>query len=170
MTIQVTRANNVYSLPLETIIRDPQQNVPLQPGDVVTALFQPYSFTALGATGKNEEVNFETQGITVAQALARSGGLIDSRSNPKGVFIFRFEPKDALEWAQNPVKTTADNRVPTVFRIDLTNPNSFFLMQDFPIENKDILYVSNAPITEIQKFLNVLFSVAYPILAVKQVQ
>jgi polysaccharide export outer membrane protein len=75
-----------------------------------------------------------------------------------------------LEWAQNPVKTTADNRVPTVFRIDLTNPNSFFLMQDFPIENKDILYVSNAPITEIQKFLNVLFSVAYPILAVKQVQ
>jgi polysaccharide export outer membrane protein len=37
------------------------------------------------------------------------------------------------------------------------------------MENKDILYVSNAPITEIQKALNVLFSVAYPVLAVKQV-
>lgn len=168
-TIQVTRADDVYSLPLETIIRDPKQNVPLLPGDVVTALFQPYSFTALGATGKSEEINFETQGITMAQALARAGGLLDARSNPKGVFIFRFEPKDALTWPHEPVRSTADNLVPTVFRIDLTDPNSFFLIQSFPIENKDVLYVSNAPITEIQKFLNVLFSVAYPILAIKQV-
>jgi len=170
MTIQVTRADNVYSLPLETIIKDPKQNVPLQPGDVVTALFQPYSFTALGATGKNEEINFETQGITLAQALARSGGLIDTRSNPRGVFIFRFEPKSAMAWPQQPVKTTLQDTVPTVFRIDLSNPNSFFLMQSFPMENRDILYVSNAPITEVQKFLNVIFSVAYPILAIKQVQ
>jgi hypothetical protein len=42
--------------------------------------------------GLHEEINFETQGISLAQALARSGGLIDSRSNPQGVFIFRFEP------------------------------------------------------------------------------
>jgi polysaccharide biosynthesis/export protein len=169
MTIQVTRADNVYSLPLETIIRDPRQNVPLQPGDVVTALFQPYSFTALGATGKNEEINFETQGITLAQALARSGGLIDSRSNATGVFIFRFEPKAALTWPHDPVMTTAEGMVPVIFRIDLTDPRSFFLIQSFPMENKDVLYVSNAPITEIQKSLNVLFSVVYPILAFKQV-
>jgi polysaccharide export outer membrane protein len=169
MTIQITRADNVYSLPLETIIRDPRQNVPLQPGDVVTALFQPYSFTALGATGKNEEINFETQGITLAQALARSGGLIDSRSNARGVFIFRFEPKAALAWPREPVMTTSEGMVPAVFRIDLSDPASFFAIQSFPIENRDILYVSNAPITEVQKALNVLFSVAYPTLALKQV-
>ncbi len=169
MTIQVTRGDNVYSLPLETIIRDPHQNVPLLPGDVVTALFQPYSFTALGASGKNEEVNFETQGITLAQALARSGGLIDSRSNVRGVFVFRFEPKNALTWQHTPVTTTAEGLVPVAFRIDLSDPASFFEIQNFPIENRDILYVSNAPITEVQKFLNVLFSVAYPILAIKQV-
>jgi polysaccharide export outer membrane protein len=169
MTIQVTRAKNVYSLPLETIIRNPEQNVTLLPGDVVTALFQPFSFTALGATGKDEEVNFETQGITLAQALARSGGLIDSRSNPKGVFLFRFEPKSALEWPRQPVMATPEGVVPVVFRIDLTNPSSFFLMQSFPIENRDVLYVSNAPVTELQKFLNLLFTVAYPVLAVKQV-
>jgi polysaccharide export outer membrane protein len=169
MTIQVTRDENVYSLPLETIIRDPKQNVPLLPGDVVTALFQPYSFTALGATGKNEEINFETQGITLAQALARSGGLIDARSNARGVFIFRLEPKSALPWPHEPVMTTPDGLVPAVFRIDLSDPRSFFLIQSFPIENRDVLYVSNAPITEIQKFLNVIFEVAYPILAIKQV-
>lgn len=168
MTIQVTRAESVYSLPLETIIRDPHQNVTLLPGDVVTALYQPYSFTALGATGKNEEVNFETQGITLAQALARSGGLLDSRSNPQGVFIFRFEPSSALTWPHEPVVATPEGKVPVVFRIDLTNPSSFFEMQSFPIENSDVLYVSNAPITELQKFLNLLFTVAYPVLAAKQ--
>ena len=166
-TIQLTRADNVYSLPLETIIRDPRQNVPLLPGDVVTALFQPFSFTALGASGKNEEINFETQGISLAQAIARSGGLIDSRSNARGVFVFRFEAKSALEWPQLPVRTTADGLVPTVFRVDLTDPESLFLIQNFPMENRDVLYVSNAPITEIEKFLNVLFSVAYPVLAAK---
>jgi len=166
-TIQLTRSNHVYSLPLETIIRDPRQNVPLLPGDVITALFQPFSFTALGASGKNEEINFETQGISLAQALARSGGLIDLRSNARGVFIFRFEPKDALSWPREPVLTTADGLVPTVYRIDLSDPKSLFLIQNFPMENRDVLYVSNAPITEIEKFLNVLFSVAYPILAAK---
>jgi polysaccharide biosynthesis/export protein len=168
-TIQVTRANNVYSLPLETIIRDPQQNVTLLPGDVVTALFQPFSFTALGATGKNDEINFETQGITLAQALARSGGLLDTRSNAMGVFIFRFEPLDALNWPHQPVMATPEQMVPVVYRIDLKNPSSFFVMQSFPIENRDVLYVSNAPVTELQKFLSLLFTVAYPILTVKQV-
>jgi polysaccharide export outer membrane protein len=169
MTIQVTRANNVYSLPLETIIRNPAQNVTLLPGDVVTALFQPFSFTALGATGKNDEVNFETQGISLAQALARSGGLIDTRSNPTGVFIFRFEPKDALDWSRQPVLTTPEGMVPVIFRVDLSKPSSFFLMQSFPVENRDVLYVSNSPVTELQKFLNLLFTVAYPVLAAKQV-
>jgi polysaccharide export outer membrane protein len=85
------------------------------------------------------------------------------------VFIFRFEPKDAIAWPHQPVKTTAKNLVPTVFRIDLSNPNSFFLMQNFVIENKDVVYVSNAPINEIQKALNVLLTIAYPIIAIQQI-
>lgn len=168
MTIQVTRGSNVYSLPLETVIRDPKQNVPLQPGDVVTALFAPLSFTTLGATGKNEEINFEAQGISLAQALARSGGLVDSRSNPQGVFIFRFEPKDALAWPHEPVLTTPEGLVPVIYRIDLKNPSSFFVMQSFAMNNKDLLYVANAPAAELQKFLNLVVSVAYPVLTFKQ--
>ncbi len=169
MTIQVTRGENVYSLPLETIIQDPKQNVPLQPGDVITALYQPFSFTALGATGKNDEINFETQGISLAQALARSGGMVDLRSNPQGVFIFRFEPKSALDWPRQPVMTTPEGMVPVVYRIDLLDPRSFFVMQSFAVHDKDILYVSNAPVAELQKFLNLLFTVAYPVLTAHQV-
>jgi polysaccharide export outer membrane protein len=168
MTIQVTRGAAFYSLPLDRVIQDPAQNVPLSPGDVVTAMYQPFSFTALGATGKNEEVSFEAQGISLAQALARVGGLLDTRSNPEGVFIFRFEPRGALEWPRQPAAATADGLVPVVYRLNLRDPSSFFVMQDFPISNKDLLYVSNAPAAELQKFLNVVFSIAYPVLTAIQ--
>jgi polysaccharide biosynthesis/export protein len=163
MTVQLTRGGRYHSLPLDLVIRDPRQNVPLLPGDVVTAIHQPLSFTALGATGKNEEIPFEAQGITLAQALARSGGLIDTRSNPQGVFLFRLEPSGALDWPNKPAAVTPEGMVPVVYRIDLRDPASFFVMQGFPISDKDVLYVSNAPATELQKFLNLVFSAFYPV-------
>jgi polysaccharide export outer membrane protein len=173
MTIQITRGANVYALPLETIIQDPRQNIPLQPGDVITALYQPLSFTALGATGKNDEITFETQGISLAQALARSGGLIDTRSNPSGVFVFRLEPRGAAEegvsQAHPQTPTAANTLVPVVYRVDLKDPRSLFWIQSFPIKDKDVLYVSNAPVAEVQKFLNLLFTLAYPVLTGVQV-
>ena len=164
MTLQVTRGNQFQSLPLDTVIRDPRQNVLLQAGDVITAMFQPLSFTTLGATGKNDEIAFEAQGINLAQALARSGGMIDTRSDPKGVFIFRFEPAAALNWPRQPVATTPEGLVPVVYRIDLKDPSSFFVMQSFPMNNKDVLYVANSPTAELQKFLNVLFLIYYPVI------
>jgi polysaccharide export outer membrane protein len=166
-TIQITRGASVYALPLETIIQDPKQNVSLQSGDVITALFQPLSFTALGATGKNDEINFETQGISLAQALARSGALIDSRSNPSGVFVFRLEKKSTeteSRPAEDATMTTAQGLVPVIYRVDLKDPRSLFWIQNFPIKDKDVLYVSNAPAAELQKFLNLLFTLAYPVL------
>jgi polysaccharide export outer membrane protein len=162
-TVQITRGEQFVTLPLDTVIRDPRQNVALLPGDVVTAVFQSLSFTALGATGKNEEINFESKGISLAQALARAGGLIDSRSDAKGVFIFRLEDGKALNWPRQPVTTTPEGQVPVVYRFDLQDPRSFFVMQSFPISDRDVLYVSNAPAAELQKFLNLAFSVIYPI-------
>jgi polysaccharide export outer membrane protein len=52
-----------------------------------------------------------------------------------------------------------------VYRVDLRNPSSFFVMQSFPMSNKDVLFVSNAPAAELQKFLNLVFSIAYPVLS-----
>ena len=168
MTIQLTRGESVFAMPLDSIIRDPKQNVMLNRGDVVTAMFQPLSFTALGATGKNEEINFEAQGISLAQALARTGGLRDERSDPQGVFIFRFESVNALPWPKQPVMSTPDGKVAVIYRIDLRDPASFFVAQTFQMNNKDLLYISNAPVAELQKFLNVVFSITYPLLTARQ--
>jgi polysaccharide export outer membrane protein len=161
-TIQLTRGTSVYSLPLDTIIRDPRQNIVLQPGDVITALFQPFSFTALGATGKSDEITFEAKGITLAQALARAGGPLDNRSDAAGAFIFRLEERDALQWS-TPPQTTPDGKVAVIYRIDLRDPRTFFVAQSFPMANKDVLYIANAPAAQLQKFLNLLVSTIYPI-------
>lgn len=163
MTLQVTRGNQVQALPLDTIIRDPRQNIMLLPGDVVTSLFQPLSFTVLGATGKNEELNFEAQGISLAQALARAGGLQDARSDAQGVFIFRLESPAALELNGKTVATTPEGKIPVIYRVNLKDPATFFVAQSFPVQNRDVLYVSNAPAAELQKFLTIVVSAVYPI-------
>ena len=149
-TIQITRGDRVVSLPLETVIRDPAQNIRLRDDDVVTALYQPFSFTSLGATGNNAEIPFEATGLTLAQALGRVGGLRDDRANVRGVFIFRLENPAAIDPAiALTARRTPDGRIPVIYRIDLSNPATFFVAQDFPIRNKDVLYVSSAPLTDL---------------------
>ena len=166
-TVQVTRGQQLQRLPLDVVIQDPSQNVPLHPGDVVTALFQTNSFTALGATGRNEEIAFEANGISLAQALARAGGVLDNRGDARGVFLFRFEREGAVEWPHQPVNKAPDGRVPVIYRMNLGDPASFFVMQNFPMRDRDVLYVSNAPAADLQKFLNLVFSVVYPITAIQ---
>ncbi len=164
MTLQVTRGRQVNAMPLAHIIRDPKQNIVLQAGDVITALYQPHSFTVLGATGKNEEIKFEAQGISLTQALARAGGLQDGRADARAVFIFRFEDSGVLD--PKKLKRKAPQYVPVVYQLNLTNPASFFTGQQFKINNEDVLYVSNAPAADLQKFLNIVVSAVYPIVNV----
>lgn len=166
ITIQLSRNSQVQTIALEKVIQDPKQNIHLAPGDVLTAFYQPYSFTVLGATGKNDEINFEAQGISLTQALGRIGGLQDNRANAKGLFIFRFEDPSTLPKDQKPKVLTNDGKFPVVYRVDMNNPATFFVAQNFNIKHKDVIYVSSAPAAELQKFLNIVVSVVYPIVNV----
>jgi polysaccharide biosynthesis/export protein len=161
-TIQITRGTTTAAMSLDGIIRDSQQNITLNAGDIITAIYQPLSFTALGATGKNDEINFEAQGISLSQALGRLGGLQDARADAQGIFVFRLEKANALNWPNVPVATTPEGMVPVIYKIDLKDPASFFTAQSFMLENKDLLYVSNAPAAEIQKFANLIYTIAIP--------
>lgn len=160
--VQLSRDETTTTMPLDLVIRDPLQNIRLKPGDVVTALYQSQSFSAMGATGKNEEIPFEAQGISLAQALARAGGLNDNRADARGVFIFRFEDAKLLG-VIDPAKVTADGTVPVVYQVDLRDPASLFVTQNFPIQNSDVLYVANSPEAEFSKFLRLVMSVAVPV-------
>lgn len=167
-SVQVTRGDVVLQLPMDEVVRDPRQNIMLKSGDVVTALYQPFSFTVLGAAGRNDELNFEAQGITLAQAMGRVGGLQDNRANPRGVFIFRFEDPAALapEMLAG-AQLTPEGKVPVIYRIDMQDPTTLFVAQSFPVRNKDVLYVSNAPLADFQKFVNIVSSLVFPIISLQ---
>lgn len=168
-TIQVTRGNEVAILPLAAVIGDPTQNIRLAPNDVVTALFQPFSFIALGQTGTSAEIPFESTGLTLAQALGRVGGLKDDRADVRGAFIFRLEDPAALDPAlAATARRTPDGRIPVIYRVDMSNPATFFVAQSFPIEDKDVLYVSRAPLADFQRFVSMVASMAFPVLNVSR--
>lgn len=161
--IQLSRNGRLLAMPLEQIIRDPAQNVYLQPGDVITASYQPLSFTVLGAMGKNEEINFEAQGISLTQALARSGGLKDNQADARGLLIFRLEEAKLFPELASKMDVGQDGKLPVIYQLNLRDPRSFLSAQNFPVRNKDVIYVANAPAAELQKFLSIMTSSIYSI-------
>lgn len=168
VSVQLMRDGKGVEMPLDALIATPGQNIYLRPGDVVTVSYQPASFTALGATGRNEEIKFEARGISLAQALGRMGGLRDDRANPRGVFIFRLEKPEALgSLASTGVAPDADGRVPVIYRVDLRDPVSFFTAQHFAMKDRDVVYVTNAPVADLQKFVSIIGAAVYPIVTVQ---
>ena len=148
--IQLTRNKKNNQIPLSLLLSNPKFNIYLQQNDIITLINKPSSFISMGATGATKEVRFEAIGINLSQALGRIGGLIDNKANAKGVFVFRYQDKLL---ANNKKET-----IPTIYQIDLTDPNSLFIIKNFQIQNNDIVYVASAPIVELQKFLYAVFS------------
>lgn len=163
VSLQLSRGDVTASMPLDDIIRESKQNIPLLPGDVLTALFQPWTFSVLGATGKNQEIPFEARGISLAQALARSGGLNDNRADPGGVFVFRFEDAPLVE---TPAQLPVNGKMPVVYQVNFNDPGAFFVTQNFPVQDKDVIYVANMPSAELAKFLRMLSMVVAPSLSI----
>lgn len=166
-SIQITRNDQVVSMPMDTVVRDPKQNIRLQPDDVVTAIFQPYSFTALGAVGLQSEVIFEATGITLSQAMGRVNGVQDNRTNVKGVFLFRLEDPARLDPASVAnARLMPDGKLPVVYRIDFSDPRGIFLAQSFQMRDRDVLYISNAPGVDLQKFVTILSQTAFSFIGI----
>lgn len=164
MSLQLSRKGVNARMPLDMIVADPKQNLYLQPGDVLAALFQPWSFSILGAAGKNVEVPFEASGISLAQALARSGGLNDFKSDPGGVFVFRYEEAELLN--EPSALPGIDGRIPVVYQVDFNDPKTFFVTQNFPMQDKDLIYIANMPSAELQKFMQMVGMLLSPALSI----
>jgi hypothetical protein len=59
--------------------------------------------------------------------------------------------------------TDSQGRVPTIYRLDMSDPGAFLVAQGFMVKNKDVIYVANASSIEFAKFLNIMVQVLYPI-------
>lgn len=170
VTVQVNRGMQSVEMPMSDLLNDARQNIVLQPGDVVSVNYQSKSYTVLGATVKNDEINYESNGISLMQALARAGGLNDNRADSRGVFIFRYETPMMLTYDQLyrvPEQFKQAGRIPVVYRLNLKDPMNYLVAQNFPIKNNDVIYVSNAPATEFAKFLNMVSQTVFSVTGIR---
>ena len=157
IAVVLARENRVVRVPLQVVLDEPSENVFMQAADVVTLVLDPQTFTASGATGRNAVVAFETPTLSLDEALGKVGGVLDDRGDPDGVFVIRFEPETVtralsdLRLASVPMGPT-----PVVYHLKLRDPNALFLARRFAMRNKDILYVSNAPLSDAQKVLSLI--------------
>jgi polysaccharide biosynthesis/export protein len=163
--VRLSRDGITATIPMEMLVSDPAENIYAYPGDVLTLVRLPQSFTVFGATGANAQVNFTAERMTLVEALAKAGGLQDLRADPAGVFLFRFEPPAIVKTLGRPqLGTGPDGFSPMVYRLDLSDAKSYFLAQRFPIRDKDIIYVANADLNELQKFFSLLNTLTGPVI------
>lgn len=166
--VKLSRDGHTASLPMQILLDHPEENVFVRPGDTLTLVRDPQTFTAFGATGRNSVVTFDARGITLEEAVAKAGGLLDYQSDAAGVFLLRSEPAAiARKLDPNFPVAPGQTTVPVVYRINLKDTNTFFLARKFAIQNKDMIYVANAPLTDIQKFLGLVQTVAAPVSTAK---
>ena len=161
--IRLSRGQVTATVPMTAVVSNPRENIYLRPGDVLTLVRDPQTFLAVGALGNATELPFSAEGITLAQALARARGLSDFQADPTGTYIFRFEPASVVRKLNPGSKLLGTPLVPVVYRIDMRDPNSLFMTQAFRMRNRDLVYVSNAPFTELQKVLSVFSTVTGPV-------
>jgi len=84
--------------------------------------------------------------LTLLEALGQVGGLSDERANKTGVFLFRMGDIQGNPGARA-----------RVFRLDLNQPVSIFVAQQFGVQPGDVVFVANAPLYEYNKILNAIY-------------
>jgi polysaccharide export outer membrane protein len=158
--ISLSRGNVTGRVPMQALLTNPRENIFARPNDVITVEQQPQTFTVFGATGRNALVPFDAIGLTVEEAVAKSGGILDNLADPQGVFLLRAEPVSVARELDPAYPIEPGARfVNVVYRINLKDANTYFVARHMPLRNKDMVYVAASPSNEFYKAMQ-LFSTA----------
>ncbi|WP_319826349.1 polysaccharide biosynthesis/export family protein [Thalassovita sp.] len=153
--VTVTRGTERGRIWLQDLYEHPELDIALRGGDRILVEGDTRSFTALGATGSQRRVNFESQSLSAVEAIAQVGGLVTTSSDPTGVFIFRNEPAEIANQVLGRNDLIGAQRM--VYVLDLTKPNGMFVARDFAVRDDDTLYVTEAPFTQWDKTIAAVF-------------
>lgn len=164
VVVRFTRDGMQIEERLDRVRAGSPDDLVLVPGDRVELIRRPRTYIVLGAANHPSQVQFEQSDLTLAEAVARAGGPNDGAANPRAVFLFRYDPP-----APQPAGGAAPVPQPTIYRLNLLEPASFFLAQRFPMRDKDVLYVSNAAINRTSKLVSIVNQLFSPFVAARTV-
>ncbi|MFT6155875.1 MAG: polysaccharide export outer membrane protein [Neolewinella sp.] len=125
-------------------------NLLLQDGDLIhVPRNDSEKIFVLGEVNRPQSLNMSRNGTSLAEALAEASGINESRADGRGIYVLRNTGinKDSQGL---PVYTAK------VFHLNASSAAGFMLADRFPLESRDVVYVSPAPITRWNRFLSQL--------------
>jgi len=163
--VSLERGGRRATVPFGTLVYQPSNNIYVHAGDTIYVYTEPQTFLAFGATtagavggggGGGSQLKFDAWRVTLAEAVAKAGGLNDVIAEPASVFLYRGEPREVAQRLGIDCSKFEGPIIPIIYNVNLRDPAGFFLARAFEIRNKDVLYVSNATSVQITKFLTYL--------------
>lgn len=153
--VTVLRGNQRGTIWFNSMFANPNNDIALRGGDRILVEADRRAFTALGATGAQTRVTFNSQELTAMEALAQVGGLSTNAADPTGIFILREEPERIARLVTGNAALIGPAEVAYIF--DLTSGQGLFVAREFTIRDDDTIYVTEAPYTQFNKALNAFF-------------
>ncbi len=150
--IRVIRGTKTGEIWFQDLFKHPETDIALRGGDRILVEEDTRAFTALGATGAQNRVRFDTQTLSALEAIAQVGGLSSAVADPTGVFVFRNETAEIANSVMGRNDLQGAQRM--VYVLNLTEPNGMFMARDFVIRDGDTVYVTEAPYVQWTKVLS----------------
>ncbi|WP_245888673.1 polysaccharide export protein [Halomonas denitrificans] len=149
----LVRDGQKHQISLYDLLRlgDQSDNRLLRDGDLLhvpTADNQ--NVVVLGQVNRPGTLSVGNERINLTDALARAGGVNESRAEPSGIFVIRGH---ALE----------SEKLATVYQLDISDATRLMLGTRFPLQAQDVVYVTSAPIARWNNVISLLLpSIALP--------
>lgn len=154
--VKIIRGTQTGQIWYQDLFEHPELDIALRNGDRILVEGDTRAFTALGATGSQSRVKFQSQTLSALEAIAQVGGLNANMADPTGVFVFRNEPAEIANSVLGRADLIGDQRM--IYVLDLTEPNGMFRARDFVIRDGDTVYVTEAPYVQWTKVISALTS------------
>lgn len=153
--VTVLRGSQRGTIWFNSMFYNPGNDIALRGGDRILVEADRRAYTALGATGAQTRVNFNSQELTAMEALAQVGGLSTNAADPTGIFILREEPESIARMVTG--DPTIIGPAPVAYVFNLTSGQGLFVAREFTIRDDDTIYVTEAPYTQFNKALQAFF-------------
>jgi polysaccharide export outer membrane protein len=150
------------AVPFGSLVYEPGNNIWAWPGDTIYIYKEPQTYLAFGASGQQGQFQFAAGSqssawrMTLAEAVAAAGGLLDAQADPGSVFLYRREPRALAEKLGVDCSKMDGPTVPIVYSVSFADPAGYFLATKVQMHNKDVIFVANAQAIDITKFANFL--------------
>jgi len=141
---------------LKDVIENEAENVWVRAGDQIYLTHEPKRFSVFGAVGKPGVYPFGYNQINLLEGVAAAGGLLDERADGTGLFVFRYELPQLVAAIVPKLTPPPGGAIPVVYRVNLREPAAYFYARAMMLQDKDVLYVSNARAVEIGKVIALL--------------